>query len=80
MTSFAVLLLTLVAIGIIWVVVLWNSSNNVANGDPITVEIKKGEGIREIAEKKLKDLNANTVEAAMKIIEGSARSMGVDVK
>lgn len=36
--------------------------------------------IREIAEKKLKDLNANSVEAAMKIIEGSARSMGVEVK
>jgi large subunit ribosomal protein L11 len=36
--------------------------------------------IREIAEKKLPDLNARTVEAAMKIIEGSARSMGVDVK
>lgn len=36
--------------------------------------------VREIAEKKLKDLNANSVEAAMKIIEGSARSMGVDVK
>jgi large subunit ribosomal protein L11 len=36
--------------------------------------------VREIAEKKLKDLNANDVEAAMKIIEGSARSMGVDVK
>ena len=36
--------------------------------------------VREIAEKKLKDLNANTVEAAMKIIEGSCRSMGVDVK
>ncbi|MBU6390583.1 50S ribosomal protein L11 [Patescibacteria group bacterium] len=36
--------------------------------------------VREIAEKKLKDLNANSVEAAMKIIEGSARSMGVEVK
>ena len=36
--------------------------------------------VREIAEKKLKDLNADDVEAAMKIIEGSARSMGVDVK
>ncbi len=36
--------------------------------------------VREIAEKKLKDLNANTVEAAMKVIEGSCRSMGVDVK
>lgn len=36
--------------------------------------------LREIAEKKLKDLNANTVEAAEKIIAGSARSMGIDVK
>ncbi|MDO8483213.1 MAG: 50S ribosomal protein L11 [bacterium] len=36
--------------------------------------------VREIAEKKLKDMNANTVEAAMKIIEGSCRSMGVEVK
>lgn len=36
--------------------------------------------VREIAEKKLPDLNAHDVEAAMKIIEGSARSMGVDVK
>jgi large subunit ribosomal protein L11 len=36
--------------------------------------------VREIAEKKLRDLNANDVEAAMKIIEGSCRSMGVEVK
>jgi len=36
--------------------------------------------IKEIAEKKMVDLNANDVEAAMKIIEGSARSMGVEVK
>lgn len=36
--------------------------------------------IREIAEKKMPDLNANDVEAAMKIIEGSCRSMGVEVK
>lgn len=35
--------------------------------------------IKEIAEIKMKDLNANTVEAAMKIIAGSARSMGVEV-
>ena len=33
----------------------------------------------EIAEKKLKDLNANTVEQALKIIMGSARSMGIEV-
>ena len=36
--------------------------------------------LREIAEKKMSDLNANDIEAAMKIIAGSARSMGVDVK
>ena len=36
--------------------------------------------LRAIAEKKLPDLNANDIEAAMKIIEGSCRSMGVDVK
>lgn len=36
--------------------------------------------VRTIAERKMADLNANTVEAAMKIIEGSARSMGVDVR
>jgi large subunit ribosomal protein L11 len=33
----------------------------------------------EIAEKKMKDLNANDVEAAAKIIEGSARSMGLQI-
>jgi large subunit ribosomal protein L11 len=36
--------------------------------------------IRAIAEKKMVDLNANTIEAAMKIIEGTARSSGIDVK
>ena len=36
--------------------------------------------IREIAEYKMPDLNANDVEAAMKIIEGSARNMGIVVE
>jgi large subunit ribosomal protein L11 len=36
--------------------------------------------VREIAEKKMKDLNANTIEGAMQIILGSARSMGIEVK
>jgi large subunit ribosomal protein L11 len=35
--------------------------------------------IREIAETKMADLNANDVEAAAKIIEGTARSMGIEV-
>jgi large subunit ribosomal protein L11 len=36
--------------------------------------------IREIAELKLKDLNAFDIEAAMKMVEGSARSMGIEVR
>ena len=36
--------------------------------------------VREIAETKMKDLNANDVDAAMLMIEGSARSMGIQVK
>ena len=36
--------------------------------------------LQEIAEAKMKDLNANDIESAMKIIAGSARSMGIEVK
>ena len=36
--------------------------------------------LREIAEKKMKDLNANDIEAAANIIEGSARAMGLKVE
>ena len=35
--------------------------------------------LREIAEKKMKDLNANDIESAARIIEGSARAMGLKV-
>ncbi len=42
-----------------------------------TVSMKQ---VREIAEAKMKDLNATSVEGAMKIILGSARSMGIEVK
>ena len=42
-----------------------------------TVTVKQ---VREIAEAKMVDLNANTVEAAMQIILGSAKSMGIEVK
>jgi large subunit ribosomal protein L11 len=35
--------------------------------------------VKEIAEKKMKDLNCSDVEAAMKMVEGSARSMGLQV-
>ena len=36
--------------------------------------------VREIAETKMPDLNANDIEAAMKIVEGTARSMGITVQ
>ena len=36
--------------------------------------------VKEIAEAKMKDLNCTTVEAAMRMVEGSARSMGLQVK
>ena len=35
--------------------------------------------VKEIAEQKMKDLNCDTIESAMKMIEGSARSMGLEV-
>jgi large subunit ribosomal protein L11 len=35
--------------------------------------------VREIAEKKMKDLNCDTIDAAMRMVEGSARSMGLEV-
>ncbi len=36
--------------------------------------------IKEIAERKMEDLNANDLESAIKIIEGTARSMGIEIK
>jgi len=36
--------------------------------------------VKEIAEKKMADLNANDIEAAIKIVEGTARSMGIEIK
>ena len=36
--------------------------------------------VREIAEQKMKDLNAVDVDGAMRMIEGTARSMGIDIK
>ena len=36
--------------------------------------------LKQIAEAKMKDLNANDVDAAMKMVEGTARSMGIEVR
>ena len=56
---------------------------NLKSGSKEPGKIKAGsvtrEQVREIAEKKLKDLNANDVDAAMLMVEGSARSMGLEV-
>jgi len=50
-------------------------------GNPLRDKVGKisKEKLREIAEKKLPDLNANDVEGAEKIIAGTARSMGVKI-
>ena len=47
-------------------------------GKEIVATLSK-EQVKKIAEAKMPDLNANTIEAAMKIVEGTARSMGVKV-
>jgi large subunit ribosomal protein L11 len=36
--------------------------------------------VKEIAEKKMKDLNCDSIESAMRMVEGSARSMGIEVR
>lgn len=38
------------------------------------------EQVKQIAEKKMEDLNADNIESAVKIIEGTARNMGIEVK
>jgi large subunit ribosomal protein L11 len=51
------------------------------SANPLTVKVGKitAKQVREIAAKKMPDLNANSLEAAEKIIRGTARSMGVEV-
>jgi len=51
-------------------------------GNPLKEKVGKitKAQIKEIAEKKMEDLNAHDIEAAMKIIEGTARQMGVRVE
>ena len=53
-----------------------------ASGTPNTVKAGKvtKAQLKEIAEYKLQDLNANDVEAAMKIIAGTARNMGIEIE
>ncbi len=52
------------------------------SGEPNKVKVGKVtmDQVREIAETKMPDLNANDIDAAMKSIMGTARSMGIEVK
>jgi large subunit ribosomal protein L11 len=54
-----------------------SASKNPGRDAPVAKVTRKQ--IREIAEVKMKDMNAASVEAAMKTLEGSARSMGLEV-
>lgn len=50
--------------------------------NPLTDKVGKvtRDQVKDIAEKKMQDLNANDIESAMKIVEGTARSMGIKVE
>jgi len=63
---------------------LLKKAAKISKGSSDALKKKAGEvtknQIREIAETKMEDLNADDIEAAMKIIEGTARSMGIRIK
>lgn len=63
--------------------VLLKKAANIAKGSGVPNKEKVGKvtmaQVREIAEKKIEELNANSIEAAARIIAGTARSMGIDV-
>ena len=52
-----------------------------ASGEPNTKKVGKvsRSKVREIAEMKMQDLNAGDIEAAMRMVEGTARSMGIEI-
>lgn len=63
--------------------VLLKKAANIAKGSGVPNKEKVGKvtmaQLREIAETKIEELNANSIEAAAKIIAGTARSMGIEV-
>lgn len=63
---------------------LLKQAAGIAKGSPIPNRDKVGivtkEQIKDIAQRKIKDLNCDSIEAAMKIVEGTARSMGITVE
>ena len=64
--------------------ILLKQAAGIAKGSPIPNREKVGtvtqQQVKEIAERKMKDLNSDTIEQAMKIIAGTARSMGITVE
>lgn len=52
------------------------------SGNPLKTKVGKvsKEDVREIAERKMVDLNTDSMEAAERIVEGTARSMGIEIK
>ena len=63
--------------------VLLRKAAKIEKGSPIPHRQKVGkvtrQQVREIAQTKLVDLNTDSIDSAMRIIEGTARSMGIDV-
>jgi len=63
---------------------LLKKAAKISKGSGDTLKNKVGEvskdQIRQIAEIKMEDLNADNIDAAMRIIEGTARSMGIKVR
>ncbi len=64
--------------------ILLKQAAGIAKGSPVPNQDKVGTvtkaQVKDIAERKFNDLNSNTIEQAMKIIEGTARSMGIMVE
>ena len=64
--------------------ILLKQAAGIAKGSAVPNREKVGKvtraQIKEIAERKMKDLNADSIEQAMKIIEGTARNMGITVE
>ncbi|NLI92009.1 MAG: 50S ribosomal protein L11 [Peptococcaceae bacterium] len=63
--------------------VLLKKAANISSGSAVPNKQKVAkvtkDQVREIAETKMKDLNAASIEAAMRMVEGTARSMGIDI-
>jgi large subunit ribosomal protein L11 len=62
---------------------LIRKSLGIEKGSPTQVREKVGtlsrDQVRQIAQAKMRDLNANDIDAAMRMVEGTARSMGVEI-